>query len=626
MGINDEVLAAQLRRRAEGALASRPARLLSGESDVWRSHHELQVHQIELEMQNAALQQTTIDLFASCESELRFSQFMEHLPACAFIKDPQGRHIFVNAALARLGNTTVGALLGKTNADLWPPEIAAKLDSADAVVINSGSPLTIEEDLLLENGMRTYRSTKFPIKRPNGETFLAGVSFDITDLKQTESALRKSQEKIHLLLHSTGEAIYGIDMLGNCTFCNRSCLRLLGYKKADELLGKNMHRQIHAKHRDGTDFPVADCRIFQALNTGIGNHVDDEVLWRADGTAFPAEYWSSPQHINGKVVGAVVTFVDITERKQTEAKLQLAASVFTHAREGITITDADGTIIDVNDTFTRMTGYAREEVIGRNSRILGSGRQGRDFYAALWRDLIDKGHWSGEIWNRRKNGEVYAEMLTISAVRDEGGKTCRYVALCSDITERKQMEDQIHRLAFYDSLTTLPNRRLLSDRLQQSMAANKRSACFGALMFIDLDNFKPLNDAQGHELGDLLLIEVANRLKGCVREMDTVARFGGDEFVVMISELSKDREESTALVAAVAEKVRGALSRLYPLTIKCAGKPDSRIEHHCTASIGVALFVNHQASQDEIIKWADTAMYQAKKAGRNTIRFHEQPE
>ena len=203
------------------------------------------------------------------------------------------------------------------------------------------------------------------------------------------------------------------------------------------------------------------------------------------------------------------------------------------------------------------------------------------------------------------------------------GKPLRLVGTNTDITERKQIGDQVQQLAFYDPLTSLPNRRLLNDRLSQAMAANKRSGCYGALMFLDLDNFKPLNDAHGHEVGDLLLIDAADRLKSCVREMDTVARFGGDEFVVIASELDTDKAESAVQAGIIAEKIRSTLSEPYLLTIKNEGKADTSIEHHCTVSVGVALFVNHEASQGDILKWADKAMYQAKEAGRNSIRFYE---
>ena len=190
-----------------------------------------------------------------------------------------------------------------------------------------------------------------------------------------------------------------------------------------------------------------------------------------------------------------------------------------------------------------------------------------------------------------------------------------------DITERKQMEDQVRQLALYDALTQLPNRRLLNDRLSQTLAASKRSGCYGALMFLDLDHFKPLNDVYGHAVGDALLIEAADRLKSCVREMDTVARFGGDEFVVILSELNTDQDQSMAQAGIVAEKIRSALSEPYRLTLRRDGKPDTAVEHRCTVSMGVIIFVNHEGNPDDLIKWADGAMYQAKEAGRNVIQF-----
>ncbi len=319
--------------------------------------------------------------------------------------------------------------------------------------------------------------------------------------------------------------------------------------------------------------------------------------------------------------GAVVVHTNITARKLAEEKLSLAASVFTHAYEGIMLTTAMGEIVDVNEAFSRITGYPRDEVIGQNPRLLKSGHHDQAFYAELWRHLAEEGHWHGELWNRNKNGEAYAAQLNISAVRDERNQVLQYVALFSDVTERKHLEEQVHQLAFFDPLTSLPNRRLFKDRLNQSIAANKRSGLYGALMFLDLDNFKPLNDTHGHEVGDLLLIEAATRLKHCVRDVDTVARFGGDEFVVLICDISAGKSDSTARAEIVAKKIRSALSEPYALSIKREGTASISIEHRCTASIGVAVFIGNEASQDDILKWADEAMYVAKNSGRNSVQL-----
>ncbi|MBS1228407.1 MAG: hypothetical protein H6R17_1684 [Proteobacteria bacterium] len=304
-----------------------------------------------------------------------------------------------------------------------------------------------------------------------------------------------------------------------------------------------------------------------------------------------------------------------------EAELRIAAAAF-ESHEGMVVTDARGIILRVNKAFTESTGYTAEEAMGQKPNLLKSGRHDKEFYRQMWETLNRTGGWQGEIWDRRKNGEIFPKWLTISAVKDKEGAVSHYVGAHFDITERKRKERQIHLLAFYDPLTTLPNRRLFSDRLNQTMAAGRRNACHGALMFLDLDNFKSLNDTHGHIAGDLLLVEAAHRLRNCVREIDTVARFGGDEFVVLLSELNADETESAALTRIVAEKIRAALSATYRLTLKHEGLADTIVDHRCSASIGVAMLINDGASPDDLLKWADAAMYQAKAAGRNSIHFH----
>lgn len=299
-----------------------------------------------------------------------------------------------------------------------------------------------------------------------------------------------------------------------------------------------------------------------------------------------------------------------------------AARVFSNSHEGIMIVAANGCIIDVNDAFTRITGYSRGDVLGQNPRILSSGRHSKEFYKGLWSDLLDRGVWSGEIWNRHKNGDIFAEMLIISAVSDSQGVVQQFVAQFSDITERKITEDEIRLMAFHDPLTLLPNRRMLLERMSQAMATSKRSGLYGALMFLDLDNFKSLNDTHGHEVGDLLLIEVAKRLKGCLREVDTVARLGGDEFVVLLGELDADKTQATEQTRNVAEKIRASLAAPYLLSKAQPSQDPQMVEHHCSSSIGVVVF-NHDFSQADILKWADAAMFQAKDSGRNSVRFYQ---
>jgi diguanylate cyclase (GGDEF)-like protein/PAS domain S-box-containing protein len=323
----------------------------------------------------------------------------------------------------------------------------------------------------------------------------------------------------------------------------------------------------------------------------------------------------------GSVVRLYGSLQDVTEAKLAQLRVRLAANVFDYAHEGITITNPDGKILEVNEAFCRITGYSREEVIGQRPSILKSGRQDTAFYQEMWQTLQTLGFWSGEIWNRRKTGEIHPEILNISAVRDPQGVIQQYVALFSDISRRKAMEERIHQLAFFDPLTNLPNRRLLNDRLSQTLLAIKRSGRFGALLFLDLDNFKPLNDSHGHAMGDLLLIEVASRLKASVREMDTVARIGGDEFVVMLSELDVDAEVSEVQARTVAEKIRSRLSDTYVLSKSDSEATDDALKHQCTASVGGVLIEPGTSDMEAKMVLADTAMYDAKSQGRNRVVF-----
>jgi diguanylate cyclase (GGDEF)-like protein/PAS domain S-box-containing protein len=303
----------------------------------------------------------------------------------------------------------------------------------------------------------------------------------------------------------------------------------------------------------------------------------------------------------------------MTVQEEREAALRIAAIAF-ETEEGMLVTDENAMILRVNQAFTRITGYTPEEAIGKNPSLLKSDRQNEEFFHRMWDSLQQYNNWQGEIWNQRKNGEIYPEWLTITAVIGKDGKVTNYVGTFVDISERKKAENEIHHLAFYDPLSQLPNRRMLLDRLRQAVATSVRNQTGGALLFIDLDNFKTLNDTKGHGIGDLLLIEVSKRLQDCVREGDTLARFGGDEFVLLLEGLSEDRAQAAVQARAVGEKVLEVLSQPYLLEGN---------EFHSSSSMGITLFVNYRQKLDELLKQADTAMYEAKKSGRNTLRFFD---
>jgi diguanylate cyclase (GGDEF)-like protein/PAS domain S-box-containing protein len=313
------------------------------------------------------------------------------------------------------------------------------------------------------------------------------------------------------------------------------------------------------------------------------------------------------------IVAASAVVFYLRESQRADADLRVAATAF-EAQECMVITDPEHVILRINRAFTDITGYLPEDAIGRKMSLIKSGRHSMAFYAAMWDSIQLAGSWQGEIWNRRKNGEIFPGWLTITAVVGGDGNITHYVGTLTDITARKAAEEKIELLAFYDPLTCLPNRRLLIDRLQQALVSSSRSGLSGALLFIDLDNFKTLNDTLGHDIGDQLLKKVAERLTASVREGDTVSRLGGDEFVVMLEDLSANAEEAATLAESVGEKILAALGHTYHL----AGR-----EHSSTPSIGVTLFAGQRESVDELLKRADLAMYQAKAAGRNTLRFFD---
>ena len=423
---------------------------------------------------------------------------------------------------------------------------------------------------------------------------------DITESKRIESELVQNERYQRALLENFPFSVWLKDKEGRYRAVNQHMAEAIGRKTINEVIGRTDFELVsyeRAKNYQVEDDSVIENRKTQYIVECIP--VNGQPSW--------SESFKSPVFDEGQVAGTVGFTRDITERRQADERLRLAASVFTHAREGILITSADGTIVDVNDTFVHITGYSRSEAIGRNPRILKSSLQNRAFYDSLWRDLLKHGHWDGEIWNRRKNGEIYAEMLTISAVYDEQGKIQHFVALCSDITALKEHEKQLEHIAHYDVLTTLPNRVLLADRLHQAMIQEPRRNQLLAVAYLDLDGFKAINDKYGHETGDQLLISLSSRMKQTLRESDTLARLGGDEFVAVLLGLS-----SAEICIPMLERLLAAAAE--PLLI-------GELSLQVSASVGLTFYPqSEEVDADQLLRQADQAMYQAKLAGKN--RYH----
>jgi diguanylate cyclase (GGDEF)-like protein/PAS domain S-box-containing protein len=424
-----------------------------------------------------------------------------------------------------------------------------------------------------------------------------------TERKVAEQELREREEIYSTLVNQAADAIVLIDgdTLGFAEF-NAVAHEGLGYTREEfskmtltDLQAVKKHAEVHQM-------------VKQHLDKG-GNNLLEVSHQRKDGSVRMTQVSSRSVKIHDKRY-LLAIWSDITERKKAEEQIKLAASVFHDAREGILITDAKGTVINVNRAFAEITGFQNDEIIGKTPRVIKSGRHEREFYTKLWQQLLQTEHWSGEVWNRRKSGEVYPEQLSISAVKDAGGKTTHYVGIFTDITELKQQQEQIERLAYFDALTRLPNRVLLADRMQQALSRADRLNRIVAVCYLDLDGFKPINDRYGHKEGDGVLVEISRRLQDFIRNEDTVARLGGDEFVLLLTDLS-DQDGSEPI-----------LSRLLEIVTKpCELQNGAKVS--VSASIGVTFYPTDHNDSDVLLRHADQAMYQAKQLGRNRMHHFD---
>ncbi|MDP1691845.1 MAG: diguanylate cyclase [Burkholderiaceae bacterium] len=420
-------------------------------------------------------------------------------------------------------------------------------------------------------------------------------------------SLRESEQRWSLALEGGGFSVWDWNIeTGEITF-SKLGKKLFGF--ADDEIGDHISDWQGRYHPDDKAQVLA-CTEDHIRGRAANLDVEFRVRCRDDSWK-----WTRMRGIvvrrdeQGKPLRMIGTHVDISERHQREDELRLAAAVFNLADEAMVITTPRNEIISVNPAFTTITGYAPEEAIGRNPSLLSAKTHSKAFYQALWATLIESGSWSGEVLNRKKSGEVYVEWLSIKRVQDDKGRLTHHVAVFSDITARKATEGRIRHLAMHDALTDLPNRTLLTERLEQAIIRARRDRSHLGLMYFDLDRFKPINDRFGHELGDLLLKAVARRVVDCVRASDTVARIGGDEFVVLLPTVA---EHEDALI--VAEKIRAALSQPFGL----AGH--SMV---ISTSIGLTVYPEHGADEKELTRHADAAMYQAKKNGGNRVVLYQ---
>lgn len=468
--------------------------------------------------------------------------------------------------------------------------------------------VSYENGILNTHGQQRILSWSNALMRDKAGTVVGMLSSgkDITDRTEAEATLKESEQRYRTLIEWSPEPI-NVQRDGKMIYVNPAAITMFGAKSAQDLLGKTMLDLVHPDFHQ-----IALVRAKNVINHGAGAPMVEMRLLKLDGTVIDVEIEGTSIVYDGAPAIHVI-MRNISQRKRAEEDLRIAAIAF-ESQEGMYITNADWVILRVNRAFTEITGYSSEQAVGQTPQLLRSSRHDAAFFRTITESLECTGSWQGEIWDRRQQGEVFPEWLAITVVKDDMGRMTHYVGTFTDITQRKTAEEKIKNLAFFDPLTGLPNRRLLMDRLEQALAGGTRHQRKGALLFVDLDDFKTLNDTLGHDKGDLLLQQVATRLTTCIRDGDTVARLGGDEFVVMLEDLSENMLEAATQAETVGEKILTTLNQVYQLASH---------EHHSTPSIGVTLFGERQENIDEPLKRADLAMYQAKAAGRNTLRFFD---
>lgn len=551
--------------------------------------------------QHKVLQQQVATQTAALRFEKsKLQQLFDTAPGGLITTDEQGRITDASLQAQSIFGENRRALLGRPLEQLFAEDLPL-LDtrSSDAFVqINAkragGSLVPVE---LALSRAQTERGS-----------FGLAIARDISDLKRAQRSMQDEIERREqvetrqrLLLEAAGEGIFGIDRDQKITFINPAGAKMFGCEPA-LLLGA----PITGLGPDNPGICDADNRLAQLQ--GIAPFTAETHLRRSDGRFFDVEFTSSPLIANGTVSGYVVVFSDITQRKLADKSLQLAESVFRHITEGVLVAGTGGLILRVNRALCDMVGYSEEELIGQTRPPYRSGEHPPVFYQQLWDTLLDKGIWEGEIWNRRRNGEIFPTWQTIVAVRNDNEVPEQFVSVTRDITEQRRSEQRIHRLAYFDNLTGLPNRELFFDRFEHAIARARRQRSEIALLFLDLDRFKNVNDTLGHPVGDRLLQAVADRLQQLVRGEDTIARLGGDEFTILLESISNHQSASE-----VARKVVESLSE--PFTI-------DEQPLHIGTSVGISLYPADGEDATTLVKHADAAMYQAKAAGRNNYQFY----
>lgn len=551
-----------------------------------------------------------VDRRRQIENDLRSTKqtyygIFNTLSEAVYILDEGFTFIEVNAGAERMYGYSHDELVGMTPLDVAAPglnrmnEITAQMTEA----ARTGAQAEFEFWGVRKNGQIFPKRVIVTRGAFFDRTVLIATARDITEQKQTEMELLRNQNRLKEAQRIARVGSWELDLLTNTLAWSDEVFRL--FEVDQTRFGATYEAFLNAIHPD--DRAEVGDAYARSLKTGEPYSITHRLLMPDGRIKYVEEQCASYFSAEGIPIRSFGTVQDITKQKADADKLRLSALVLEYSSEAVLITDEQNRIVEINPAFTKLTGYAREEVLGQDPSLLHSGRHESAFYRKMWEEIDAHGSWQGEVWNRRKNGEIYAEWLTINTIRNPDGSVHRYVGIFSDITERKKSEELIWTQANFDPLTNLPNRRMFHDRLDQDIRKAHRAGSKLALLFLDLDRFKEVNDTLGHAAGDALLIEAAQRIAGCVRESDTVARLGGDEFIVILTGLD-DRPS----VERIATAILNALAQPFA--------PGGEVAY-VSASLGITLYPDDATTLEAMLKNADQAMYVAKDSGRNRFSY-----
>ncbi len=531
------------------------------------------------------------------------SSLLNAVPESMMLIDPDGVVLAINeTAATRLGSVP-GSMVGTPIWGYIPADVA---EARRALLLET---LTSKRAVLFEDQRDGYSfyNVSTPIIDPDMRVRrIAVLGFDITEIRRTQAALKESEETFRAMFNEAPDPILLIDETSCFVDCNEAAVRMLGAASREQVLMRHPSFFSPERQPDGQLSAEKADKIIQAVFAQQDMHFE----WlhhRLDGTEFFVDISLKRISLHGERM-QLVHWRDITERKQIENTLRKLSTAVEQSPAAIVITDSTGAIEYANPKFYRMTEYTAEEVLGQNPRILKGGTHPPEFYHDLWKTILAGKEWQGEFLNRSKHGKLFWEKTYISPIKDGSGVITNFVAVKEDITERKLLQEQLARMAHFDSLTGLPNRALFFDRASQAIVLARREHRRCGILFIDLDGFKNINDTYGHETGDQLLRLVAESIRSNLRESDTVARMGGDEFTVILTVL-----QGRSDAALVAKNIIDRLSQ--PIVIGAA-------VCHIGASIGISIFPDDAEDAEKLLHGADTAMYEVKRSGKNNFCFY----